>query len=273
MDLPSAVRPDDASTWVSPDGAFAATTRGAGRVVVIDMSTGEVVRRLPAVPGSSERVGAATVQGWTSSGLGIVKTRTLPGEDPPADITVIDAADGAVRWHADLPAFANEAVADPSGRVIAVGLDSGSVLFLDAASGAQLAAPAVAVLGWVANVSASPDGRWFSASGGPPAAHRVGHRVAAPGGYAAAPRLRCERRAGPLRRRRPTRRRERVDHARVHRRHRRLARPSLRRRGPATHRGRLVGGAPDPPVRPRLRRLDLGRVSIVLRVEAGIVGV
>jgi WD40 repeat protein len=171
VDLP---KPDGTHTpgvWVSPDGATAATIRDGEGIRLVGVEDGSSLRTLPALPAmpsGSAPLLFEEVQGWTADGSGILVSRRFAGTDPVADLLVVDVASGAVRVQAPLTSTAIEAVADPSGSAIAVGLESGQVQFLDARTGAQLAPPSAAEMGYVANVSAAPGGGWFSASGGPP---------------------------------------------------------------------------------------------------------
>jgi DNA-binding SARP family transcriptional activator/WD40 repeat protein len=155
-----------ADTWVSPDGRLAATLRNADGPIIFDPLTRQVVRQLPPLPPpeTAELVG---VQGWTADGRSILITRQLTSTT--SDLLVVDATSGEVTLQvptgAAVPA---EAAADPTGRYIAVGTSTGTLLIMDAEDGHTLAPPLHANDGPVKNVSISPDGRYIATAGQPP---------------------------------------------------------------------------------------------------------
>jgi WD40 repeat protein len=108
-----------------------------------------------------------SVQGWTPDGRSILISRNLT--TTTSDLLVVDATSGAVRLRIDTKsASPMEAVADPTGRYIAVGTITGTLLFLDAKDGRALAPPLQANDGPVLNLSISPNGRYVSTAGQPP---------------------------------------------------------------------------------------------------------
>jgi WD40 repeat protein len=157
-----------ADTWVSNDGRYAATSRDDTGIRIIDMATGRITRTLAPIPSTAHHTFFATVVGWTSDGTGVLAFRQTDDPAGIAELFILDATTGAVRMHRYLPWTPNEAVEDPAGRVLAVGGDSGQIAFLDPGSGDDIAPSATANDLSVYNMSSSPDGRWFSASGGPP---------------------------------------------------------------------------------------------------------
>ena len=154
-------------TWVSPDGAAAATLRDETGIYVIDMADRRVLRHLPPLPDAATTESAA-VQGWTSDGSTLLVSRFL-GPEQGADILFVDAITGEVRRRVPLrDGIAYEATADPRGRFIAVVMSDGTLRLIDAHDGHELAPPLQATEGEAFNVSVSPDGRYISVSGWPP---------------------------------------------------------------------------------------------------------
>jgi len=120
------------------------------------------------LPTTSRTVYFTTVVGWTADGTGVLAFRQTDDPAGLAELFVVDASSGAVRMSTHLPWTPNEAVEDPTGRVLAVGGDGGRLVFLDPATGKEVAPSVTANDSSVYNLSASADGRWYSASGGPP---------------------------------------------------------------------------------------------------------
>jgi WD40 repeat protein len=154
--------------WVSPDGAEGATVRDDSGVIVFSTATRSVVRKLAPLPASPSQF-AVSVQGWTPDGSGVLVSRQSTVAD--SEVFVIDARTGAVRLRIPVAAtWPDEVAADPTGRYLAMALDDGTLLVVDARDGHALAPPLRANDGYVANVSISPDGRYIATSGGPPRA-------------------------------------------------------------------------------------------------------
>ena len=166
IDLPTVPSIFATVTSVSPDGRRAATIRDPRGPVIVDLLTRQVLRQLPPLPPPDANL-EVSVQGWTPDGRSILISRQL--SNTTSDVLVVDAATGAVEvrmnTNADLPM---DAVADPTGRYIAVGAASGRLLILDAKDGHALAPALQADDGPVLNVSVSPDGRYISTAGQPP---------------------------------------------------------------------------------------------------------
>jgi hypothetical protein len=71
----------------------------------------------------------------------------------------VHAASGAVKWKVSTgAAWPEEATADPTGRFVALALNDGTLLVLDAKDGHALTPPLRANHGQVTNVSISLDG-------------------------------------------------------------------------------------------------------------------
>jgi WD40 repeat protein/DNA-binding SARP family transcriptional activator len=166
IDLPPPAAPYGTDVWVSPDGRLAATIRNRHGPLVFDTVTRKVVRHLAPLPPPEAALNVA-VQGWTPDGRSILITRQL--STAHSDLLVVDADTGAVKWKVSTgAAWAEEATADPTGRFIALALNDGTLLVLDAKNGHALAPPLRANDGEVDNVSISPDGRYIATSGTPP---------------------------------------------------------------------------------------------------------
>jgi DNA-binding SARP family transcriptional activator/WD40 repeat protein len=166
VDLPPPVAPYAPDVWVSPDGRLAATIRNRSGPVVFDTVTRKVVRHLAPLP-SPEAAHNVDVQGWTPDGRSLLITRQLSASQ--SDLLVVDATTGAVQLRVPTGTdFAQEATADPTGRLIALATTAGTLRVLDAKDGHPLAPPLRANDGATINVSVSPDGRYIATSGQPP---------------------------------------------------------------------------------------------------------
>jgi len=165
-DLPQALGLYAADASVSPDGRLAATIRNGEGPVIFDLTTRQVLRQLPYLPLPEPEI-EASVQGWTPDGGAILITRQL--SNTTSDLLVVDATSGAVKLHVQTgAALPVEAVADPTGRYLAVGTTIGTLLVLDAKDGQPLAPPLPANDGSLLNISISPDGHYISTAGAPP---------------------------------------------------------------------------------------------------------
>ena len=165
--LPPLDNLDWQGTSVSPDGKLAAVIRK--HPIIFDPATRRVVRRLPPLPAALDNgVALATgAFGWSSDGRDLLVTRNTDGY---SELLSLSASSGATRFQVRLPSASGLGAAsvgvDPSGRFLAVGMWDGTVRFLDARDGHQLAPPTTAV-GQVNNVAVSPDGRYVAAAGNP----------------------------------------------------------------------------------------------------------
>jgi WD40 repeat protein/DNA-binding SARP family transcriptional activator len=148
--------------WVSPDGRQAATFRTGAGLIVFDPVSRTAPRVLPLrndLP--------SEVKGWTADGRSILIIRQQPFDE--IGLLVVDATTGEIKlWVPTGVAQAEEAVADPTGRFIALAMNDGTLRILDAKDGHLLAPPLRANGGETFNVSISPDGRYLATSGRPP---------------------------------------------------------------------------------------------------------
>jgi WD40 repeat protein len=162
VDVPPAQPDFTEDTWVSPDSTLAATIRSGAGPMVIDVATRTVVRQLPILPGARSAVLQTAVMGWSADGKKLLIARKLAGR---SELLVVDAVTGIIVLRAPIEALdVVEIAADPLGRFYAVALDDGTVHFLDAIDGHELA-PTTSSVGQVYNVSVSPDGQYVSATG------------------------------------------------------------------------------------------------------------
>ena len=166
VDLPTEPENYTPQAWVSPDGRYAAAMHSRGGPVIFDLITRRVLRHLPPLAPPEAQI-EVSVLGWTPDGHSLIISRQM--SITTSDLLVVDATSGAVRVRVDTKAASpTEAVADPTGRYIAVGTIAGTLLFLDAKDGHALAPALQANDGPVLNVSVSPNGRYVATAGQPP---------------------------------------------------------------------------------------------------------
>jgi WD40 repeat protein len=131
----------------------------------VDLATRKVGAPLGALPAARWEVLQTTMQGWSPDGKELLITRKLASG---CELVVVDAATGVARLQAPIDGLeVSEAVEDPHARFYALAMDDGTVRFLDARDGHELA-PGTSAVGGAYNVSVSPDGRYVSATGSIP---------------------------------------------------------------------------------------------------------
>ncbi len=151
-----------ADAWVSPDGRTGATLRSS-RITLFDVARRTAVRQLPPLP-HDRLFSLSYVDGWSGDGRRIEVIRRR-ADGSATEILLVDAHTGRVTLRIVGPSTYESAV-DPKGRYLAVGYDNGTLRFYSQTDGHLLAPPQPATGGPIFNVSASPDGRYVTASGG-----------------------------------------------------------------------------------------------------------